>query len=136
MKKRFLIGVITALITMSVLVQPVFANCAPKLFGLFNPWYAGLTDGNCNIKQPGEGQLPAFIWTIILNVLSSLSTAAVILTVGYVVYGGFTFIASQGDPGKIAAAKKTLTNAVIGLAISLLATVIINTIIKILTVGM
>ena len=77
--------------------------------------------------------MPAFVWTIILNVLASLFGVIGYLSIIFVVYGGFLFIMAHGDPGKVAKGKKTLTAAVIGVGISLLAAVIVNTITGVLT---
>ncbi len=48
------------------------------------------------------------------------------LSIIMVIYGGIRYSASNGDPGKVAEAKKTISYALIGLVISLLAWTIIN----------
>lgn len=40
-------------------------------------------------------------------------------------YGGFQYLISQGEADKIAGARKTILNAIIGLAIAMLATGIV-----------
>ena len=77
--------------------------------------------------------MPAFVWTIILNVLAGLFGMIGYLSIIFVVYGGFLFIMAHGDPGKVAKGEKTLTAAVIGVGISLLASVIVNTITGVLS---
>lgn len=114
-------------------------SCSSTLLG-FRPWYHGLQTrdkkNNCVIGTPTEDTLPAFIWTIVLNVLADLFSALAIVTIGFVIYGGFLYIASSGEPGKVAKGKKTLISAVIGLAIALLANLIINTIMSAINGGL
>ncbi len=108
------------------------------LFGIFKPWYAGLPMGdNCSLQLDSTGEdgsgLASFVWQIVLNVLFDLMAAASIVAVGFVIYGGYLFITSEGDPGKAEKAKKTISSVIIGLIITLLATAIINTITGILS---
>lgn len=100
------------------------------------PWY--YDDGNgggvtiCaggNLQSPDNGNdLPVYIWKIALNVLFDLFLAIGYIAMGFVIYGGYQYIMSQGDPAKAAKGKKTLTNAIIGTVIAMGATVIVNTI--------
>ncbi len=119
-------------------VSAVDGGCEHMLFGIFKPWYAGLPMGdNCSLQLDSTGEdgsgLASFVWQIVLNVLFDLMAAASIVAVGFVIYGGYLFITSEGDPGKAAKAKKTISSAIIGLIITLLATAIINTITGILS---
>ena len=114
-------------------------GCTRTFLG-FRPWYQGLPRGEavngsslCVVGTPTEDQLPAFVWTIVLNVLADLFSVIGYLAIIFVIYGGFLFIMARGDPGKIAKGKKTLTTAVIGVAIAILATLIVNTIIGVLS---
>lgn len=104
---------------------------APNFMG-FKPWYEGLCEGNSDdaeISSPeGKAELKTFIWIIVLNVSFDLSLAVGYLAVGFVIYGGYMYIMSQGDPGKVARGKKTLTSAVIGTVIALVASVAVNTV--------
>lgn len=107
----------------------------------FKPWYAGLCesdDPKSPIKAPGkddEQEIARFVWTIVLNVLVDLMVAIGYLAIGFVIYGGFLYIMSQGDPSKVMKAKKTLTNAVIGTVIALSASVAVNTVRVILNIN-
>lgn len=113
--------------------------CNQSFLG-FRPWYQGLTVENgdkCEIvpvcEKPGgcgnanEKNLNVFIWTAVLNIVFDLSLAVGMIAVGVVIYGGYLYIMSQGDPGKMARGKKTLVSAVIGVTIAMGATVIVNT---------
>ena len=98
------------------------------------PWYEGLTKSNGELKDVKDNcsgdcvPLTTFITTIAMNILTDATVIAAYLTLGFVIYGGYKYIFSYGDVGKVATGKKTLTSAFIGLAIVMLAYVIFNTI--------
>ncbi|MBO7657092.1 hypothetical protein J6S55_00355 [Candidatus Saccharibacteria bacterium] len=66
-----------------------------------------------------ETQLVNNIAVIATNILTDLTVIAAYLVLGYVIYGGYLYMFSSGDPGKAAAGKKTLQHAFIGLAITM-----------------
>ena len=91
----------------------------------------GLVAWDCNVNLGSinnEDTLTSSVWTIVANVAMDLTVIATYLILGYVIYGGYLYIFSSGEPGKIATSKKTLTQAFIGLAIVMSANVIMNTI--------
>lgn len=92
------------------------------------PYILGMVSWDCNVNIHDESSLKSGIWTIAANVAVDLTVLAAYLVVGYVIYGGYLYMMSSGDPSKIATGKKTLVQAFIGLGIVLLANVIINTI--------
>lgn len=104
-------------------------GCGGSILG-FRPWYDGLC-ANGEIKEiPKDGTgaaLTTFIWTIVLNVIFDISLAVGYIAVAMVIYGGYLYIMSQGNPVSMTKAKKTLTAAVIGVVIAMGATVIVNT---------
>ena len=113
------------------------ASCEKNFLG-FRPWYKGLTevvDGKCEVKSPKNGDdiATGFVLPIILNVLADLFVAAGYLVSAFIIMGGYNYMTAMGDPGKIAKAKKTISSAVIGLAIVIFANVIINLIVGALT---
>lgn len=63
---------------------------------------------------------------MINKVMAYAIIAAFILSVVYVFYGGFKFIFSGGDDGKVKQATGTIRHAIIGLIITILATFIIS----------
>ena len=112
-------------------------DCGQGFLG-FVPWYKGLTtevNGRCEIATPDAANdgLTKFVITIILNILADLTLAVGYLALGFVIYGGFLYIMASGDPGKVAKGKKTLIAAVIGTAIAMSASVIMNLIVGALT---
>ena len=83
------------------------------------------TYAQCNIPDEevkDEGSLFKTIQTIINWILAVLGLVAVIM----VVLGGFTYMTSQGDPGKTKKARDTILYGIIGLIIALLAFAIVN----------
>lgn len=101
-------------------------DCGGTFLG-FKPWHEGLCSGG-EITQPnGEDGLKTFVWIIVLNIIFDLSLAIGYIAVAMVIYGGYMYIMSQGDPGKMAKAKKSLMNAIIGTILAMGATVIVNT---------
>ena len=83
-------------------------------------------DNGVNIKD--EESLKAGIWQIAVNIAIDITVAATYLVLGYVIYGGYLYTFSSGEASKVEEGKKTLTRAFIGLAIVLLANLIMNTI--------
>lgn len=113
-------------------------GCTDSFLGM-RPWY--YDDGNgvniCGKDSNGEDQIlapgsgddiPAYVWKIAMNILFDLFLAIGYVAMGFVIYGGYQYIMSQGDPAKAMRGKKTLTNAIIGTVIAMGATVIVNTI--------
>lgn len=132
----FLAAVVVASVGLSV-AGPTSVEAAdntkscgtPGFLGL-RPWYYGLCEGGegTEIKEPsGEDEIAVFVWKIVLNVLIDLLVIVGYASMIFIIYGGYQFIMSQGDPGKVASGKKTLTSAIIGMVISLSASVIVNT---------
>lgn len=119
---------------------PAYAACSDKPILGVVPWYRGLqkeeTDaqGNkyCAVNIPAKGGLTKFVTMIALNILQAAFTIAAYVTIFFIIKGGFSYMLSAGSSDGMANAKKTITNAVIGLVIVLLSTAIINTIAGIL----
>jgi hypothetical protein len=65
---------------------------------------------------------------VFARVLNAVSGFALLLLLVMVIYGGFNFLTSGGDPGKVESAKKTLTYAFYGIALISLAYLILRTI--------
>jgi FtsH-binding integral membrane protein len=109
--------------------------CEHSILGL-RPWYSGLTKkdskGNCVIAQPAQNDMAVFVWKIVLNVSADLALIVGYAAIIFVIFGGYKYIMSTGEPGKVSAAKQIITNALIGLIIAILATVIVNTLIAVI----
>lgn len=143
MKRKFVAVLGAILMLMGVMVQPAMVsavsgatddyeaggNCGAPAFLGFRAWFDGLCDKQKNeINLPeGPNQTVTFVWIVAMNVLCDLFVAVGYLSLGFVIYGGYLYIVSQGDPSRAMRGQKTLTSAVIGTVLALLATVIVNT---------
>lgn len=112
--------------TSQVYAQPASGNC--KGFLTAPPWYRGLTDADCNIdiNQVTEndeygGKIGPFLFILGFNIIEILMHLVAYVSVGYIIFGGFKYITSAGSADGSVKARKTITNAVIGLVISLVA---------------
>lgn len=120
---------------MGTIEGAVSGSCGSATLLGFRPWYQDLCDGSNDIVSPGEdwdddkkeGWIVQFVWTVILNILFDLFLATGYLSLGFVIWGGYLYIMSQGDPGKVAKGKRTLIAAIIGTIITMSASVIVNT---------
>lgn len=125
----FLVGVFLATFvigayTPSVNAAPVSifaATCSGNVIG-FPAWYDGLS---CKGTQPTLTNLND-MWIIALNVVQDLTMLVMYFAVGYVIWGGFKYIKSEGDPGKISEAKMAIVQAIAGFIIAISAVAIIN----------
>ena len=106
--------------------QPAYAACNDRLI-TFPAWYRGLTNSKCEIKNPKQvGGIGPFVWTIVANLLEIGLQAVAYVSVGYILYGGFTYLTVASDAGKVGRARKMIQNAVIGLVISIASIAIVN----------
>lgn len=133
----------------SLAVLPGTAHAAvdPKCdksssFLSFPTWYKYLDvvhDGkSCNVELPkttstnSKGETientnwgPA-IGSILLAVFEIVLRIGSIAAVGFVIFGGFQYILSQGEPDRTKESRSTIINAMIGLVITIFATAIVN----------
>lgn len=109
------------------LPQPAAAACSERLL-TFPAWYRGILNSDCDVMAPtdAKGGLTGFIWTIILNVTEMLIQLVAYVSVGFIIAGGFKYMTSTGTPDGMVRARKTVTNAVIGLVISIFSVAIVN----------
>lgn len=111
-----------------------FANvsCYQSFFGL-EPWWRFLPKtafNGCNIKtfnilSNGSSQ-PSYIPLVLLAVVDDLLRIAGLVAVFYVIYAAVQYVASQGNPEQTSKAMSTIINALIGLAIALIAIAIVS----------
>lgn len=97
------------------------AACKDRVF-TFPTWYNGVVDGKCDIKID---KLNDF-WVIVMNFVEILLQLVAYVAAGYIIWGGFKYIKSEGDPGKISEAKSAILNAIIGLVIALASVAIVQ----------
>lgn len=98
-------------------------------FLTFPTWYRGLTGPapDCSFKaKSGNEGISKTIWTIALNVLEILIQLVAYLAAGFIIWGGFIYLTSQGSSDGIARGRKMILNAVIGLVLALGAVFVIS----------
>lgn len=101
---------------------PIFThfavNCQKAFLG-FPHWYEYLKlDDKCQVTDfhtPGDLALVAVAIVDILIRLIGM------LAVFFVIYGGIQYVMSQGEPEATVKARNTIVNALIGLALSIIA---------------
>lgn len=121
--KKFVVflGIVTVIsATLStVLNNSTVAADGNRIDGSSCEYFLGMTAWDCGF-QSMEGNQDALVSNIALiatNVLSDITVIASYLVIGYVMYGGYLYMFSSGDAGRVMAGKKTLQHAFIGLAI-------------------
>lgn len=72
-------------------------------------------------ENAGNLRWPEVVGRVAIAVVEIGLRFAGIIAVAYVIYGGFRFITSQGDPENAKSARQTIQNALIGLVIALVA---------------
>lgn len=126
---------LTAMMTMTILVSalafaaPAQAACSDSFLGI-PAWYRGMQDAtSCAFKAPetgGQADARKMVVLIAMNILQAGFVLVAYVTVFFLIKGGFGYITSAGSSDGMAAAKKTITNSLIGLVIAILAASIVN----------
>ncbi len=142
MKRLLVVITILASLMVGTYVLPASASAAiasgcnnsASVLGL-PPWYeyldVGPKDGDkCAIIGPVDGD-GKFDWAlgggrIGLAVVDIMLRLGAVVAVGFVLFGGFRYILSQGEPDNTRKARGTILAAVIGLIITILATAAVN----------
>lgn len=107
------------------------AKCAEKTFFTLPVWYRYLNEAGKMEEVNGRCEFvstfsfPGDLALVGLGLLDISLRLAGLVAVGFVVYGGFQLLTSQGDPEGIKHGRQTITNALIGLVIALLATALV-----------
>lgn len=105
------------------------SKCPSGKILTLKPWYDGLMEKNdCSLKTPGtDANAQAnYIWKIALNIIEDLLQIVGYATTGYIMYGGFLMMTSNGAPEKAAHGRKTIMSAAIGLVIALVSIAIVG----------
>lgn len=105
-------------------------TCENQRFLTFPTWYRGIVDGNCDIQAPTPGEshyLRDKVLAVMLNVVEMILQLVGYASVAFILYGGYKYMISAGSSDGMVSARKTILNAVIGLAISVAAVAIVNT---------
>ncbi len=139
MKRLFLLFSVAGLLSfVSAAALPNSAlaadNCNSSVFGI-PAWYNGQTEGEgdgCHFEptksEDGTIDMVKTGAKIGANLLSAALVLVAYVTIFFLIRGGFAYMTSTGSPDGMAAAKKTISNALIGLVIAILAASIVNAI--------
>ena len=119
--------VATLSLTTSLTANSAFADDknveCPNTFLGMKPWDCGLKSWDI------EGNIKDNIFKIIENIGEDGVTIVGYVALGFIIWGGYLYMMSSGDPGKAMSAKKTITRAIIGLLIVASAKIIFNAIV-------
>ncbi|MBI2442553.1 MAG: hypothetical protein HYV40_01435 [Candidatus Levybacteria bacterium] len=88
-------------------------------------------EGNADLSLCKTSTLP--FGTAFGTIIQFLFVIAVILALGFLVYGGIRWITSGGDKGGVETARNTIIAAIVGLILVFLAYVILNLVLLFLT---
>lgn len=112
--------------------EGTIGSCQPGAGGGFlnmPTWYKylpGTTEfGKCTPVIDIEHR-PSDVAKIALAVLEIILRVAGIVAVIFVIWGGFIYLLSQGDAEKVKGARETIVHALVGMAIAVSATAIVN----------
>lgn len=113
---------------------------ANKFLGL-KPWFAYLPEGSfdsgCNIKDTvvflpgpadtsGKTNQPGVLPNVILAIVDSMLRIAALVAVIFVIVGGVKYMTSQGEPAQTKQALSSIINALIGLAVAMVAALVVS----------
>lgn len=111
MKRLFVLGSICFVVAAGLVLMPhattAFADAQSDICN-----GVGATGGGSNCSGSGPS-----LGTIVQDVVNILSLVVGIVSVIMIIIGGFQYITSQGDSGKIAGAKNTIIYALVGLVV-------------------
>lgn len=91
----------------------------------FPNWYRGVyvnTGTDCTLQFDNIDDT----WIVVSNIIEILMQAVGYVAVGFIIYGGFKYLTSQGESAALTAAKSTITHAVVGLVISIVSVLLLN----------
>lgn len=137
--KRLMVGLVLlaivvsslAVVTTGVVSAQTGANqahCSGTGFLGFPTWYKYLNPtmgaNGCEV----DFIVPDSIGPVLLAIFEMILRLAGMIAVGFVIFGGFQYMLSQGEPDRTKGARSTILNALIGLAIAISATAVVNVI--------
>lgn len=88
----------------------------------FPTWYEYLSGTCANPKITNIND----VWLIVAAIIEILLRVAGMAAVVFIMFGGFQYITSEAEPDTVNKARKTIINALVGLAIAIFAATIVN----------
>lgn len=153
--KRIIISfalVLTPMLAVGSLWMPATASAAscgtpaPKNTLTFFPaWYDGLLcpGDKGTVMSPSDeylgsdtsGRLGRWVTIIAMNIVTMILFVVGYVSLGFIIYGGFKYMISGDSSSGTLAARKTITNAVIGLVLSIMSVALVSFIAGAITSG-
>lgn len=109
---------------------------AKNTITFFPAWYDGLLcpGDKGGVMSPGDdylgsdtsGRLGKWVSIIAMNVVTMILYVVGYVSLGFIIYGGFKYMTSGDNSSGTLAARKTITNAVIGLVLSIMSVAIVS----------
>jgi hypothetical protein len=106
-----------------------FSFVAPEVAHAVGPF---VQCGNQDGGRPEDGCQIGDLFSTVARIINYLFTGAGVIAVGGVIYGGFLMVTSAGNEGRLTSGKTAIKNSLIGLAIVLLAILIVQTVLQLL----
>lgn len=123
----FLVFVAAVFVQLTTPAQ-VFANCPSTTVLGYPAWYNGLTcESGKGVTYPMMTDL-SDIWIVVMNIIQWLIITAGYAAVFFIIIAGFQYITAHGESSRIAEAKTTIINAIIGLVVALVSVAVVRTI--------
>lgn len=102
----------------------IFAACGDRTSNI-------LAFPNWHSRLPCDGNSPKItdinqIWVIVANIVEIVLRVGGLIAIGFIIFGGISYILSQGNPDRITQAKDIIVNAVVGLVIAIMATALVS----------
>ena len=117
--------IFTKILTTGILIVGLLGVFTPVVSAANGINICSEENGNsvyCKNRGSGETQVNGIIKTIVEVLLTAVGAISIIM----IVIGGIMFVLSSGDAQKAAKARNTVLYAVVGLAVSLFASAIVN----------
>jgi len=130
----FFFQVLVTPVSNTVIPAPQFAKTAAEcnVGGFFGipTWYKYIKDfdDNCSPKVSflSGGKFDGTVFTqVLLAIVDILIRIGSLVAVAFVLYGGFIYLTSQGEPDGTKRGRTTIMNALIGLVIAIFASAIV-----------
>ena len=128
--KSVFIAIAMTVMMISTATMPAYAcdlkagSGAPDIIPTWYKYVPGETlNGECVVASDLGGKLPVLI---LMGVFDILLFIGGFIAVIMIMFAGYKFLVSTGEPQKIAGARTTLFNALVGLAITIVASQIIG----------
>lgn len=138
-RARYVVVVAMVSVTMAAWTMPSVASAAGCSTGIltFPTWYDGVVKDDCTVMSPEEyaasveGADPEdgvqlLATRIGLNIAEIILQLVAYGTLVMIIKGGFDYMTSNGEQSKMASAKNSIRNAVVGLVIALASVAIVN----------